>query len=317
MHADHRRPRLGYLLAAVAAGMFAVNGSLARYLLDDGISPAHLSQLRVTVAFALLAGTLAVVDRGRMRIAPADVPRMAWLGLAGVAIVQFSYFLAIDRLPISVALVIQFTGPLMVLLWLRVVHRRHLRPSLYAAVGLSVVGSALVVEIHRASSLDGLGILFSLVAAVTFAIYLIGFERAGHSYDAFTTLAWGLGFATLFWLLLSPPWLFPFGDFGDTRSAALALGVVVIGTLAPFLLNVTALRHLPAARVGVVATLEPPLAALIAWLVHGEALTGVQIFGGLVVVAAVAWVQSHAPSPEVEAVPAWAQGPRRRGRITK
>ena len=300
-----RRPRLGYLLAAVAALMFAINGSLARYLLDDGISPAHLSQLRVTVAFVLLAGTLVLVDRRRLRIARADVLRMAWLGLAGVAIVQFSYFLAIDRLPISVALVIQFTGPLMVLLWLRFAHGRRLRPSLYLAVGLSVAGSALVVEIHRAGSLDGLGILFSLVAAVTFAIYLIGFERAGHSYDAFTTLAWGLGFATLFWLLLSPPWSFPFDDFGSPRNAALALGVVVIGTLAPFLLNLSALRHLPAARVGVVATLEPPLAALIAWVVHGEALTGVQITGGLIVVAAVAWVQSHAPAPEVEAVPAW------------
>jgi drug/metabolite transporter (DMT)-like permease len=305
MHADRRRPRLGYLLAAVAALMFAINGSLARYLLDDGIEPSHLSQLRVTVAFVLLAGTLLLVDRRRLRIARADVLRMAWLGLAGVAIVQFSYFLAIERLPISVALVIQFTGPAMVLLWLRVVHGRRLRPSLYWAVALSVAGSALVVQIHHADSLDGLGIAFSLVAAVTFAIYLIGFERAGQSYDAFTTLAWGLGFATLFWVILSPPWNFPLGDFDSPRNAALALGVVVIGTLAPFLLNVSALRHLPAARVGVVATLEPVLATVIAWAVHGEALAGIQIVGGLIVVAAVAWVQTHPPSPEVEAVPGW------------
>jgi drug/metabolite transporter (DMT)-like permease len=305
MRHDRRRPRLGYLLAAVAALMFAVNGSLARYLLDDGISAAHLSQLRVTVAFLLLAGALALVDRRRLRIARADVPRMAWLGFAGVAIVQFSYFLAIERLPISVALVIQFTGPLMVLLWLRVVHGRRLRPSLYGAVALSVAGSALVVEIYDAGSIDGLGIVFSLVAAITFAIYLIGFERAGHAYDAFTTLTWGLGFAAFFWLLVSPPWTFPLGDFDSARTAAIALGVVVIGTLGPFLLNVSALRHLPAARVGVVATLEPPLAAVIAWIVHGEALAGIQIAGGLMVVAAVAWVQSHAPAPEAEAVPGW------------
>ena len=139
MPADHRRPRLGYALAAVAALMFAVNGSIAKFLLED-VSAAHLSQLRVTVSFALLAGALALVDRRRLRIARADVPRMAWLGLAGVAIVQFSYFLAIERLPISVALVIQFTGPLMVLLWLRTVHGRRLRPSLYGAVALSVAG---------------------------------------------------------------------------------------------------------------------------------------------------------------------------------
>ena len=305
MHDASRRPRLGYLLAAVAAAMFAVNGSIAKLLLEDGVSASHLSQLRVTVAFVMLAGALALSDRRRLRIARADVPRMAWLGLAGVAIVQFSYFLAIERMPISVALVIQFTGPAMVLLWLRVAHGRRLKRSLYGAVALSVAGSALVVEVFDAGSIDGLGVAYALVAAVTFAIYLIGFERAGHSYDAFTTLTWGLGFATLFWLIVSPPWTFPLGELDSAENVALALGVVVIGTLAPFLLNLTALRHLPAARVGVVATLEPVLATLVAWAVHDEALTGIQIVGGLLVVAAVAWVQSHPPSPEVEAVPGW------------
>lgn len=303
MHAERRRPRLGYLLAAVAALMFAVNGSIAKLLIEDGVSPAHLSQLRVTVSFALLAGALALADRRRLRIARADVPRMAWLGLAGVAIVQLSYFLAIERMAISVALAIQFTGPLMVLLWLRIAHGRRLRASLWGAVALSVAGSALVVQVFDAGSIDGLGVLYALVAAVTFAIYLVGFERAGRTYDAFTTLAWGLGFATLFWLLASPPWTFPFGDLDTPRDFALALGVVVIGTLAPFLLNVSALRHLPAARVGVVATLEPVLATLVAWVVHDEALAGVQVLGVVLVVAAVAWVQSHPPSPEVEAVP--------------
>ena len=121
-----------------------------------------------------------------------------------------------------------------------------------------------MVEVFDAGSIDGLGVLYALVAAVTFAIYLVGFERAGRSYDAFTTLTWGLGFATLFWLLVSPPWSFPFGDLDSVGDVALAAGVVVIGTLAPFLLNLSALRHLPAARVGVVATLEPVLATLVA-----------------------------------------------------
>ena len=228
---------------------------------------------------------------------------MAWLGIAGLAVVQFSYFLAIERLPISVALTIQFTGPMLVLLWLRVAHGRRLRPSLYGAVALSVVGSALVVEVYDAGGLDGLGVLFAVVAAVTLAVYFIGFEGVGQTYDAFTTLVWALGFATLFWLVISPPWTFPFGDFADPATLALALCVVLFGTLVPFLLNVSALRHLPAARVGVVAALEPPIATAVAWAVHGETLTGMQIAGALMVVAAVAWVQSHAPSPEVEGVP--------------
>lgn len=304
MHPDRRRPRLGYLLAAVAAAFFGINGSVVRAAFERGVDAAPLSQFRVTVAFALLAVTLALVAPRRLRIARADVGRLAWLGIAGVAVVQFSYFLAVERLPISVALTIQFTGPMLVLLWLRIAHKRRLRPSLYGAVALSVVGSALVVEIYDAGGLDGLGVLFALVAAVTLAVYFIGFERAGHAYDAFTTLVWALGFATLGWLVVSPPWTFPFGDFADAGTLSLALCVVVFGTIVPFLLNVSALRHVPAARVGVIAALEPPIATAVAWVVHGEALTAVQISGGLMVVAAVAWVQSHAPSPEVEAVPA-------------
>jgi drug/metabolite transporter (DMT)-like permease len=299
--------RLGYLLAAVAATMFAVNGSIARYLLDDGVSATSLSQLRVTVAFAFLAGAIALVDPQRLRIARGDVPRMAWLGVAGLAIVQLSYFLAIERLPISVALVIQFTGPLLVLLWLRIAHGRHLRASLYGAVALSVVGSALVVRVYDAGGLDGIGVLFAVIAAVSFAVYLVGFERAGRSYDAFTTLAWGLGFATFAWLVASPPWTLPLDELADLRSVSLVLAVVLVGTLGAFLLNLSALRHLPATRVGVVATLEPPLATVMAWFIHGEALGAVQIAGGLLVVAAVAWTQLHPPAPEVEAVPGWAR----------
>jgi drug/metabolite transporter (DMT)-like permease len=303
-----RRPRLGYLLAAVSAAMFAVNGSLARFLLDDGVSAAHLSQLRATLSFAILVAALALVAPARLRIARADVPQMAWFGIAGLALVQLTYFLAIERLAISVAVVIQYLGPLLVLVWLRVAHGRRLRPALYGVVALSLVGSALVVEVYDASSLDGLGVLFAIAAAVTFAIYLVASERAGHAYDAFTAAAWGFGFAALFWLVIRPPWTFPFERFSGAREASLGLGVVVIGTLVPFLLLVAALRHAPAPRVAVVATLEPVLATVIAWIVHEESLAAAQIVGGLLVVAAVAWVQSHPPAPEVEAVPAWGTG---------
>jgi drug/metabolite transporter (DMT)-like permease len=303
MDARRRSPRLGYGLAAAAAALFALNGILARFLLDDGVSATHLSQLRSTISFLLLAGGLALVSPRRLRVARKDVPQLAWLGVAGLALVHATYFAAIARLEISVALVVQFLGPLLILVWLRVVHRRHLRPALWGAVALSVAGSALVVRVYDAGRLDGVGLLFALAAAVTLAIYLVGSERAGVRYDAFTTLTWAFGFATLFWLLVRPPWTFPFDQFASLESIALGLGVAVLGTLGPFLLNVSALRHLPAPRVAVVATLEPVLASILAWLVHGEALAAPQVLGGLLVLAAVAWVQAHPPTPEVEAAP--------------
>ena len=294
-------PRLGYLLTALAAACSALNGSLARYLLDDGMSAARLSQLRSAVAFLLLLGGLAAVRAGaRLRIARADVLKMAWLGIAGIALVHASYFLAISRMDIGVALVIQYTRA-------------------RAAAGLAACRARAPARRRRCGrrsrsrsraarssstrpsgfdDLDAIGVLAALAGAVTLAIYLVSSERAGQRYDAFTTLVWGFGFATLFWLLVAPVWTFPFELLGSARNLALAFGVAVIGTLVPFLLVVTALRHLPAPRVAVVAMLEPVLASVIAWGLHDQALAATQIAGGVVVLVAIAWVQTHRPAAD-------------------
>jgi drug/metabolite transporter (DMT)-like permease len=281
----------------LSAACSALNGSLARYLLDDGMSAARLSQLRSVVAFGLLLGALAAFSPRRLRIARGDIAHMAWLGVAGIALVHASYFLAISRMDIGVALVIQYLAPALLLIWLRIVHKRRARWSLWAAVALSVAGCALVVDAPSgAGDLDAIGVLAALAGAVTLAIYLTSSERAGRRYDAFTTLTWGFGFATLFWLIVAPAWTFPWHQLDSLRNVALALGVAVIGTLVPFLLMVSALRHLPATHVAVVAMLEPVLASIIAWAIHDQALAVIQVAGGAIVLTAIAWLQTHGPS---------------------
>lgn len=292
-------PRLGYALTALSAACSALNGSLARYLLDDGMSPVRLSQLRSAVAFALLLGGLALFSRDRLRVDRGDVLKLAWLGIAGIALVHATYFAAIARIDIGVALVIQYLAPALLLVWLRVVHKRRVAPSLWAAVALSIAGCALVVDATSGfGELDGVGVLAAFGGAVTLVIYLVSSERAGQRYDAFTTLVWGFGFATLFWLVVAPVWTFPWELLDSTRNLLLALGVSTIGTLIPFLLLVSALRHLPASRVAVVAMLEPVLGAVIAWALHDQALAATQIVGGVIVLVAIGWVQTHRPARE-------------------
>jgi drug/metabolite transporter (DMT)-like permease len=288
-----RRPRLGYLLAASAATMWAFNGSLARYLLDDGVSAERLSQLRSTVSFVLLVAVLAVVDPDKLRVPKRALPKLAFLGIVGLAGVHATYFIAIEHLQIGVALTIQYLGPILLLVWLAVVHRRKLAGSLWAASGLALLGCALVVRVYAPGDIDTTGLLAALGAATTFAIYLVAAERAGQSLHPTTTLTYAFGFATIFWLIVQPPWSFPYDEFHSVRNISLGLGVAVVGTLVPFVFMVTALQHLPAPRAAVIATLEPVLAALIAWPVHGESLSAVQLVGGVLVVAAVAWIQSH------------------------
>src|SRR4051794_5505895 len=154
-----RSPARGYLLVAAGAAMFALGGNLARYMLDDGVGAMRLSQLRSAGSLVLLGVALAFAKPELMRIRREDVPRLAFLGICGLALVHATYYAAIDRLEIGVALVIQYMAPVLLLVWLRFRYGRRLAPSLWGAVALSIVGCALVVRAYDPGALDGLGVL--------------------------------------------------------------------------------------------------------------------------------------------------------------
>jgi drug/metabolite transporter (DMT)-like permease len=298
-HAKSRDPARGYLLVAAGAAMFALGGNLARYMLDDGVGALRLSQLRSAGSLGLLAAALAFTRPELMRVRRADLPQLAFLGICGLALVHATYYAAIDRLEIGVALVIQYMAPLILLLWLRFRHGRRLAPSLWGAVALSIAGCALVVRAYNPGGIDGLGVLYAAGAAVTFSIYMVASERSGRHYQSVTTLLWAFLFASVFWAIVQPWWSFPFGKV----DVWLGLGVIVIGTLLPFICVVAALRHLPAPRVAIAATLEPVIAAIFAWWLHDEHLALVQLAGGALVLGAVLWVQARRPDLDAELAP--------------
>jgi drug/metabolite transporter (DMT)-like permease len=298
-----RHPIRGYALAAAGAAMWALNGSMARTLLDDGVDAARLSQLRSAGSWLILLVVLGIWRRELLRVDRGELPALALLGVVGLAGVHATYFLAIDRLEIGPAVTIQYLAPLLLLVWLRVVHGRRLAAGLWGAVALSALGCFLVVRAYDPGSLDALGVAAAFGATLTFAIYMVGSERAGHSHEPVTTLFWAFGFATLFWTVVLPWWSFPFDELGSLENALLAAGVVVVGTLLPFMCMVSALRHVPAPRAAVVATLEPVLAGVFAWILHDESLAAVQVAGGAAVLAAVAWVQARRPDLEAELAP--------------
>ena len=298
-----RRPSRGYLLAAAGAALFSLNGIWARHLLDDGVDAARLSQLRSAGAWLILLAVLGLARPDLLRVDRSLLPGLALLGVAGLAAVHASFFLAIDRLEIGPALTIQYLAPLALLVWLRTVHGRRIAPSLWGAVGLSLLGCFLVVEAYDAGDLDAIGLLAAFGSMVSFAIYMVGSERAGHRLEPVTTLFWVFGFATVFWALVTPWWSFPWDGLGPAENLLYGAALIVAGTLVPFICIVASLRHIPAPRAAVVATLEPALAGVFAWILLDEELAAVQIAGGAVVLTAVAWVQSRRPDLEAEGAP--------------
>jgi drug/metabolite transporter (DMT)-like permease len=300
-----RHVRRGYVLAIAAASLWGLNGSMARFLLDDGMPATRMAEMRALVTFGVLLLALLAFDRRALRIRRQDVPRLAFLGIAGLALNNALYFVAIERLDIGVALVIQYLAPFWVLLWLRLAHGRRLPHGIWAAAGVSLLGCVLVVQAYDPGDLDGLGVLAALGSGLAYATYLFTSERAGHRYGASTTLLYGFLFSSIFWAVAAPLWSFPTHYLDGAGNFALGAYVAVLGTLVPFVCIVGAVRHVPASRVAVVATLEPVLAAAFAWPIHGQHLAAVQILGGAIVVGAVIWVQRQAPADEAEMAPAY------------
>lgn len=300
-----RSPRLGYALAATAATLWALNGSLARFLLNDHLPAVRLAELRSVGTFVVLAAVLAAARPRLFRIKRRDLGRLALVGVLGFVGNSALYYAAIGRLQIGVAVTIQYLGPLMLLVWLKLVHRRALPRGLWGAAALALVGCFFVVRAYDPGALDGVGVAEAFGAAVTFAAYLFASEQTGHRYEAATTLVWGLGFASLIWLVALQPWSFPFHILSGPRNLALAAYTVVGGTLLPFGCIIAAVRHLPAPRAAVIATLEPVLGAVLAWPIQHQILSAVQIAGGIVVVLAIIWVQSQRSELEAERAPAY------------
>jgi drug/metabolite transporter (DMT)-like permease len=306
MPTPHQRsPRLGYALAATAATLWALNGSLARFLLDDHISAARLSELRSVSAFVILAAALAATKPSLLKINKRDLPRLALVGIVGFAGVNVFYFAAITRLQIGVALTVQYLGPLLLLLYLKLVHRRSLPGGLWSAAALSLIGCFLIVRAYQPGSLDAAGLAEAFAAAITFAVYLYASEQTGQRYPTATTLVYAFGLASLFWVVTQPVWSFPFDHFTSATNLAYAAYIVIGGTLIPFACMVAAVRHVPAHRAAVVATLEPVLGAVLAWPIHDQVLSPAQIAGGVVALGAIIWVQSQRPSLEAELAPVY------------
>lgn len=301
---DERRPLLGYAMVLVAALLFGVNGSVAKVVIRSGLAADRLTEMRCAGALVGYAVIAALTQRAELRVTRRDLTFLAIFGIGGVALVQWTYFVAIGRLHVGVALLIQFIGPLLVALWARLVYREDVRRRIWISLALSLTGLVLIVRVWTGLSLDGVGLLAGLGAMVTYAAYVLLAERGVRARGPVPLLAWGFLFATAFWSLLLPWWSFPWHTVSASTSLLgrldgvalpvwLLVGwVIALGTIVPFILIVGALRHVSATRLGILAMLEPVTATVVAWVWLGEALAPVQLAGAAVVLAGIAIAQS-------------------------
>lgn len=298
------RAATGVGFAVAAALLFSLNATVSKVVLQHGLSPVQLVSLRSAGAAVLLMAFTALTRPAALRVSARELAFLAIYGILGIAMVQWLYFVAIARMPVGVALLLEYTAPLLVALWVRLVRGEAVRSRVWLALALSLGGLALVAQVWRGLTLDGVGVLAAFGAAGALAAYYLMGERGLGSRDPVSLMAWIFTFSALLWALVEPWWQFPFELLDDPVAlpgaleglvvpvGLLAAWVIGLGTILAFGLVLLAVGRLGSARVGIVGMLEPVGAALVAWWVLGEALHPVQLLGGAVVLAGIALAET-------------------------
>jgi drug/metabolite transporter (DMT)-like permease len=298
-----RRARAGLAFAVLAAASFGLSGGLAAGLLDTGWSPAALVVCRLGVGALALTGPAVVALRGRWYLLRANAGFLLAFGLVAGAGVQFAYFNAIDRLPVAIAILIEYVAPVAVVGWLWARHRQTPTRLTVTGAAVAIAGLLLVLDVFSVGSVDGIGVLWALGGMVGCAFFFVVSSREDNGLPPLVLAAGGLvvgtialGLAGLFGLVdmtagtadatyngVAVPWWLP----------VLALGVVTAGVA--YVSGILATRALGARLASFVALLEVLFSVIFAWLLLGQLPTAIQLLGGVLLLGGVIVVRAGEP----------------------
>jgi drug/metabolite transporter, DME family len=299
-------PLRGYLLIAAAAFLWGVSAVLGRAVFTGRLAlpgasphpvdPLILSQTRAGFSFLLLLPIL-LTSRGwqRIKLPAVDLIQCFLLGTLGVAVSNYFYYLAIQRTNVATAIIVQYTAPVWVLLYVVARGQQKLSLQKVAAVALAVTGIVLVIGViggpaGTALRLDSYGFLAALLASFSFAFYNVGAHSVLARHDRWLVLLWTLISASICWLFLNPPWKIVAAHYAPAQWGFL-LVFSLLSVLGPFSFYFHGLQYLEPTRAIVASCLEPVFSILLAAALLGESLRLMQSLGIVLVLAAIVMVQ--------------------------
>jgi DME family drug/metabolite transporter len=297
----------GYFYIAAAAVFWGISATLGRAAFTGRLLPGSdirrlnpliLSQARTT--FSFLAVLLVLLPRRgwnwkSLRLPLADVGRLLMLGLAGVAASNYFYYLAIQRTNVATAIIVQYTAPVWVLVYMAVRGSEKPTVSKTSAVILAITGIALVIGLFGQGSphLDPVGVGAALIAAFSFAYYNIGGHSVLARYDHWTVLLYVTMAASAFWMVVNPPNKIVEAHYSATTWLFLAV-FSMLSVLLPFACYFAGLQYLSPTKAIVASCLEPVASILIAAVALKEVVRPLQGLGVALVLGAILVVQRPA-----------------------
>jgi drug/metabolite transporter (DMT)-like permease len=289
----------GELYTILGAIFFSANGIIVTLVLDH-MTTFRLAQVRAIGTFFLLFIITFIQDRNSLKAERREVPTLIFYGVFGYAMVQLGYFIGIARgVPLSLVLIIEFTAPIWIVLWIKFVRKSKVAGSMWVAIALSLTGLILVAKVWQGFAFDFIGSLGALGAAFALAIYFLMSQSQGTKRSAQAMIVWGFGVSGLFWSIVLPIWNFPTeiftaeinlqGRFSDYSAPGwlLIAYIIIFGTLVPYLFVVKGIRLLSASTSSVIGMAEPVLAGVFAWIWLSQSWSAIQLLGGVVVLVGI------------------------------
>lgn len=308
---SHRPTSLGLLIALLAAATFGMSGAFIKPLLESGWSPVAAVTVRAAVGGLVLLPFALVSVRGRWDAVWRGRWRLLGMALVGVAGTQVLYFAAIQRIPVSTGILVEYLAPvlLVAVAWAR--SRRAPHAVVLAGSAVAVAGLVLVVSPGGAGALDPFGLLLAVVAMVGCAAFYVIAARPSDGLPPVALASGGLLIGALALAAVGATGLLPVTvSFADVdlfgRPTAWWVPIAVVGVLATavaYASSITATELLGSRLASFVGLLEVVAATLYAWLLLGEKLSPLQLLGGLLILAGIALVRADRTPAPVAPVP--------------
>jgi len=294
-----RPVRAGLGLALVSAASFGSSGAMARSLIDTGWTSGAAVLVRLGGAAVLLILVLLVARRGRVRIRARSVRVVVVYGIVAMAGTQLAFFNAVRTLDVGVAILLEFTAPVLLLVWAALRSRELPPPLTLLGAGLTVVGLVAVIEVWGASGVDPVGVAWGLAAAICLAAFFVISARQEDDLPPLVMAAGGTAVGASVIGLAGLVGVVPLGFATDDAVLAgvsvgwwvPALWLVVVSTGIAYLTGIGAILRLGTRSASFVALTEVLFAALVAWLLLAQLPGAWQLVGGALIVAGILLVQ--------------------------
>jgi len=291
----------GYLLVAAAATCWGIADTVAKYLFNQNYDTLIVVQMRSSLSFLVMFFIIVVFKRGLLKVERGKVTHLVILGVIGIAMLQFVYYFAIRETSVAIATLMQYTAPVLVMVYTLISKEERLQAEKVISLVLSMGGCFLVVtrgtitDVH----ISTLGLSAGIASSVIWAFMNIHSKHTLKGLNTWAGILYMLGVAGIFWLIINPPQKIVEANY-SLHDWGIFFGFAMLSVLIPYMFYFSGLKCLQATRAIITSTFEPVVAIGASWMFLSESLRITQVIGAVSILAAIIILQlkQEVPIPQ-------------------